>query len=579
MRSPLLAAVLAGGLAAIASAHDGALVPDAWYLGEVQEGSSGEIRAVLSSAQPARIVRVRPSCDCLRAEVAPVVEGERPLEFVVRFVARGLSVGLHDEAVFVHWDAGGEEHVARFTVRFRVRGADRPGEVLLFVSREAGDGADLLARVETFREETGLPVEVLELEDLESYKRLRRLERTAGLTELADVELFVDGAPSAGRGAILRKLDELAARHRVAPEGSVVPAAPPEALPIRLFASAGCGECRRIRQGVIAPLLARWPDQLRLEEFDVRKQSEYAELLAAERRAGRMATGAVTVEVGEGHLLSGAGEIEADLERLTRDLLEGREVRGPTDPEEAVRQRFLGFAFGSIVLAGLVDGLNPCAFVTAVLLLSMLQASGASRRQVFRVGAAFVLATWFTYLAIGAGLQALIDRLQTVDWLAPIVVRGTAVAALLLAALSARDLVRYARTGRARDVAVQLPGPAKRAIHRILRGRTGAGAKIAGAATAAVLVTLIEAGCTGQVYFPTLLLVARHPDLRTRAWGCLVAYCAAFVVPLVAVWLLAWKGVASERLQAWSRRNVILAKGAMAAVFLALAAGLLVLGP
>ena len=70
-------------------------------------------------------------------------------------------------------------------------------------------------------------------------------------------------------------------------------------------------------------------------------------------------------------------------------------------------------------------------------------------------------------------------------------------------------------------------------------------------------------------YVPVLALISREPG-ALRSLGYLALYNAAFISPLVAVFMLAAKGADSERMSRWSKRNVFPSKIALGVVFAAL---------
>jgi thiol:disulfide interchange protein len=142
---------------------------------------------------------------------------------------------------------------------------------------------------------------------------------------------------------------------------------------------------------------------------------------------------------------------------------------------------------------------------------------------------------------------------------------------IVLSALSFRDAWKFRRSGRPQDVTLQLPEGIKRRMHAIVRVRMSSGGLMAGALIAGFLVTLLESVCTGQVYLPTLVFLTRHPDLHGRTWALLALYNLMFIVPLVVVFVAAYRGVRSQRLVEWSKRNVVWGKFLMGLFFLALA--------
>ena len=82
------------------------------------------------------------------------------------------------------------------------------------------------------------------------------------------------------------------------------------------------------------------------------------------------------------------------------------------------------------------------------------------------------------------------------------------------------------------------------------------------------MVTLLDSLCTGQIYVPVLALLARDGG-SLRALLLLLLYNAAFIAPLVAIFLFAAYGADAPRMSRWSKRNVFPAKLFLGAMFLA----------
>jgi cytochrome c biogenesis protein CcdA len=79
----------------------------------------------------------------------------------------------------------------------------------------------------------------------------------------------------------------------------------------------------------------------------------------------------------------------------------------------------------------------------------------------------------------------------------------------------------------------------------------------------------MEFVCTGQVYLPMIIAINRL-GFGARAFSLLLLYNVAFIVPLVAVTILAYYGVGANALAKWAREHVFATKVAMAVLFLAM---------
>ena len=142
---------------------------------------------------------------------------------------------------------------------------------------------------------------------------------------------------------------------------------------------------------------------------------------------------------------------------------------------------------------------------------------------------------------------------------------------VIFAVLSFRDAYRFRVSKNPDDVTLQLPFAIKERIHRILRGKLGGKATAAGAFIAGSAVTALESVCTGQIYVPTLVFVLKSGEADLRGWMSLLVYNGMFILPLVVVLLLTYRGMKTQRLIDWSTRNVVGSKILIGCLFAALA--------
>ncbi|MGD8997499.1 MAG: hypothetical protein PVH80_05275, partial [Anaerolineae bacterium] len=205
-------------------------------------------------------------------------------------------------------------------------------------------------------------------------------------------------------------------------EEEVEPCGPEEAAacegpaPIWLayFYQVGCQACSRAEYD-IEYARSKYP-QLVVKEFDVQENVALAEWLG--KRAGvpeeqRLATPAIFV--GEDYLI-GADITSDSLLSLAEEYVPTGADRFWADFDaQAARQgiidRFRSFGAFTVVLAGLVDGLNPCAFATLVFFVSYLSLSGRKGREILAVGAAFTAGVFLAYFGVGLGFYRVLGML------------------------------------------------------------------------------------------------------------------------------------------------------------------------
>ena len=230
-------------------------------------------------------------------------------------------------------------------------------------------------------------------------------------------------------------------------------------------------------------------------------------------------------------------------------------------PEAAVAR---ALTVGAIVGAGLIDGINPCAFSTMLFLISMLAVAGRTKREILIIGTVYTLTVFFGYVLAGFGLFAGVRSLMVFPTLVS-VMRWTLFGLLLiLAGLSVRDAL-LAKQGRTSEMTLQLPDKFKRRVHGVVRSGTRSASLIGGTILLGVGVTIFEFSCTGQVYVPVIMHLARTGS--GTAVGLLFLYNLAFIIPLVIVFALAYAGVSMKKVGTIFADRLVLVKLGLAVVF------------
>ncbi len=232
-----------------------------------------------------------------------------------------------------------------------------------------------------------------------------------------------------------------------------------------------------------------------------------------------------------------------------------------------IEERFDSFGIWWIAAAGLLDGVNPCAFATIIFLLSYLQIARRSPREILAVGLAFIAAVFLAYFAAGWGLSHVLASLRGFEFARRALNLLLAAFALLIAWLSFRDGLR-ARRGELKDMTLQLPDFLKDRIRRVVRGSTKSSRYVLAAFGAGVVISFLELACTGQVYLPTILYMLKQG--RSTAFSYLLIYNLAFILPLVVIFTLAFFGMRSEALIRFQAKHTATVRFSTAALFVLL---------
>jgi cytochrome c biogenesis protein CcdA len=401
-------------------------------------------------------------------------------------------------------------------------------------------------------------------------------EKLEGLIQRYLDEGGLDYPPIAGLEYILGE----AARLGDDEKGADAAESPP--IYVAYFFQTGCQDCDRVK-GDLNYLKGKFP-QMVVEEFNVRDSTALSEWMGD--RVGvpdshRLT--APTVFIGQDYLL----EEQLDARSLA-DLLnayapngserfwENWEDSAGERAEQSIVERFQSLGVFTIVFAGLVDGLNPCAFATLVFFVSYLTISGRKGKDVLSVGAAFTLGVFLAYMLVGVGfyraLDMLGDLLTTLGrWLYAL----TAVFCLVLAVISFSDYLK-ARRGEIGEMALNLPHRLRMQINATIRRSRKSSAFVAAAFVTGIVVSFLELACTGQVYLPTIIFVMSVPELKAQALFFLFLYNLLFVLPLVVVFFLAYYGTGAKQFSSFLQQRASTVKLGMAFLFLALGSWLAV---
>ena len=224
------------------------------------------------------------------------------------------------------------------------------------------------------------------------------------------------------------------------------------------------------------------------------------------------------------------------------------------------------WTFFTVLLAGLADGFNPCAFSIIIVLAGILAVGGRKRRARLLGGWAFCIASFFTYMAMGLGLMRVLRTLEGMRLFYDIVMTMLSITLFILGFLSVRDAFRYRKEKVSSAIALQLPDKVKRLIRVVAETSWSGPSVVVTGFGCGFLVTLLDSLCTGQIYVPVLALISREVE-AWRSFMLLAVYNLAFIAPLIVIFILAAKGADSERMSRWSKRNVFPSKIAMGIVF------------
>ncbi len=354
----------------------------------------------------------------------------------------------------------------------------------------------------------------------------------------------------------------------------------PVKLTVYVFDKPGCSGCDRLKIE-LKYLRKKYEKNLDIKAFSIKGDQAkiFNEVLCVKYKVPEehhLATPAIFF--GEKAI---CGEKEFRKSSLTREVVKAINDAGkhPT-PEiseadlirakQVIVRRYRNLAWGAILLAGLLDGINPCAFVTIIFLLSYLTLRKYKRHEVLLVGVSFSGAVFLTYLLIGLGFLKVADSIQEIPLLKHIIYYGAIALAGIIGILNIIDYFKV-RHGSLDDMKLKLSSGLRGKINSVIRKNVKMHYFFIGAAVIGFSVSILELACTGQVYLPTILFIINTQGYELKAVLMLVGYNLAFIVPLLIVFALFWYGIGDKVLTHWLQRFGGGIKLATGILFLALA--------
>lgn len=313
------------------------------------------------------------------------------------------------------------------------------------------------------------------------------------------------------------------------------------ALTAYYFYGNGCSHCENVKP-LVADIQARYPE-LRIERLEINSNKTNRErFLAMSLQYGIGTTGGIpAIFIGENALV---GETEVTDHFEEKVLAEKQRIAAGalsnlTLPEPGSEPAAPALSPYMVVLAALVDSMNPCGLSVLVFLLISMAAAGG-RKRILLVGGVYIAAMFLFHLLVGIGL---FSALALSGFTKPFSLIGGAVA-LILGFVTLADVIRNKET-----FLLSIPESRKGMLGTYARKATLPAAFVLG-----ILAGILGFSCTGGIYISILGLMGRDMTIMTGLpW--LILYNLVFVLPLVLVTILVAYGLSPDRAERWRTEN------------------------
>lgn len=210
------------------------------------------------------------------------------------------------------------------------------------------------------------------------------------------------------------------------------------------------------------------------------------------------------------------------------------------DGPPPVGQSNLAQLLPAVVITGLVDSVNPCAFAVILLLLAFLFTLRKSRGRILQLGFVYIGMIFVVYFAIGLGILGSVQLSDNPHFVAR-------AGSWLLIVLGLVNLVEYFFPNS--PIRLHMPAFAHARTHQLI-----AKASLPATIAAGLLVGLCTFPCSGGIYVSVITLLNAK---TTFAWGVgyLALYNVMFVLPLVAILLAAGNRATAKAWAQWERER------------------------
>ncbi len=209
-----------------------------------------------------------------------------------------------------------------------------------------------------------------------------------------------------------------------------------------------------------------------------------------------------------------------------------------------------------VLITGLLDGINPCAFGVLLFFIAFLYSINRTKTEVWKVGGVFIAAIFVAYFLIGLGLlQAIL-----ITGIPHLFGKISVFLMLFLALINFKDYFFYGKW-----FSLKMPSFASPMIKKRMTNLTLVSVAILG-----FLVGLCTFPCSGGVYVGILSLLAIQTTFM-QGMVFLTIYNIMFVVPLIIILLVAGNKKMTEKITNWEKQNKRNMKLLMGIVLLILA--------
>lgn len=301
------------------------------------------------------------------------------------------------------------------------------------------------------------------------------------------------------------------------------------------FYSETCAHCKDLKPFIDA-IEAKYPD-IALARLDVRQYENfqrYNQFCANKDYGGKEIP---LIAIGSDYFV-GEDEIKEKLEPAIQEML-------LKDPSERIcpltnssvcfsdmsgSEKLVGhITMGAIFVAGLIDGINPCAFAVLILLMTILFEIQMKKRRIIKVAMSYIGAFVLTNISLGVAVYWFSDALFGGT---SITLKIAAGIALIAGLINIKDFFWYGK-----GITLKIPENAKKIVRPLVKK-----ASVPAVALLGSIIAFFEAPCSASIYYAVIEMLRSRTTTLGAALPFILLYNLMFVIPLVVLFILVYTG-------------------------------------
>ena len=213
---------------------------------------------------------------------------------------------------------------------------------------------------------------------------------------------------------------------------------------------------------------------------------------------------------------------------------------------EKIKDKFSNFTIYVVIFAALLDSINPCAYATLIFLVSYLLSMKKDKKTVLFSGIAFSFSVFLTYLLVGFGLLQ-VAQFADSYYTARLILNSLIVIGLLYYGfLNLYDYFMI-KANKYNKIKLSLSFESSKKINESILSLGKSKFVVLNSFLIGFVISFLELACTGQEYLPTIIYMKE--TMPEKAIPLLLLYNVVFVLPIIFIFMLVYKGLTTSSLQ------------------------------